>query len=97
MPRKQAFLSARWSDQFKASYGRLSSQQQAACDRTIMALIKGRESSGLRVKPVQPAKVYFEARVNQGDRVIFRKEGETILFVDVVHHDDIGRYSRSRS
>jgi hypothetical protein len=59
-----------------------------------MALIKRESSSGLRVKPIQPEKYYFEARINRGDRIIFRVEAGTVYFVDIVKHDDIGRYGR---
>ena len=33
-----------------------------------------------------------EARINSGDRIVFRVEGGTVFFIDVVKHDDIGRY-----
>ena len=46
------------------------------------------------MKPIQPEKHYLEARLNSGDRIVFRIEGETVFFVDVVKHDDIERYGR---
>ncbi len=48
----------------------------------------------MRVKPIEPEKYYNEARINEGDRLIFRIEADTIWFVDVVTHDDIGRYGK---
>ncbi len=59
-----------------------------------MALIKGHTPPGLRVKPILPDKYFNEARINSGDRIVFRNEGEEIHFVDVVKHDDIDRYGR---
>jgi hypothetical protein len=59
-----------------------------------MALIKGGEAAGLNVKPILPDKHYSEARISSGDRIIFRLEGGTMYFMDVVKHDDIGRYGR---
>lgn len=94
MPRKQVFLEAKWSDRFKASYAKLSPERQAACDRAAIALIKRDASSGLRVKPIQPDKYFLEARINTGDRIIFRVSSETIFFIDVVDHDHISRYGR---
>jgi len=94
MPRKQVFLDAKWSEQWKASYAKLSADHQASCDEAAIALIKQTSSPGLRVKPIQPEKYYLEARINSGDRIIFRVEAGTIFFIDVVHHDDIGRYGR---
>lgn len=59
-----------------------------------MALIKGSDTPGLNVKPILPDKHYFEARFGSGDRIVFRRAEGTIFFVDVVKHDDIGRYGR---
>ena len=94
MPRKQAFLSAEWSEQWKASYAALSSDRQTACDEAAISLIKQTSSQGLRVKPIQPEKYYLEARINSGDRIVFRVDAGTIFFVDVVKHDDIARYGK---
>ena len=94
MARKQTLLNATWSDRFKESYAALPAEKQRACDGAAMALIKREAPSGLRVKPIRPDNWYHEARVNSGDRIVFRAEGDTIHFIDVVSHDDIGRYSR---
>jgi mRNA-degrading endonuclease RelE of RelBE toxin-antitoxin system len=91
---KQSFLSAEWSERWKKSYGRLGPEQQAACDRAAIALIKKQNLPGLRIKPIRPEKYYLEARLNRGDRIVFRIEGETIFFVDVISHDEIDRYGR---
>lgn len=94
MARAQPFLSAVWSEKWKDSYASLALDRQTACDSAAMALIKQQLSPGLRVKPFQPDKFYLEARINSGDRIVFRVEGGTIYFVDVVRHDDIARYGR---
>jgi len=91
---RPAFLSASWSDSWKASYASLPSDRQASCDRVILALIKGVDSPGIHVKPILPDKHYLEARIGSGDRIVFRVEKGTIFFVDVVKHDDIARYGR---
>jgi hypothetical protein len=83
-----------WSEQWWNSYARLPSDRQASCDRAAMALIKGSDAGGLSVKPILPDKHYSEARISSGDRIVFRLEGGTIYFMDVVKHDDIGRYGR---
>ena len=59
-----------------------------------MALIKGTDAPGLNVKPILPDKHYLEARMSSGDRIVFRLDQGAIFFVDVVRHDDIGRYGR---
>ncbi len=94
MARKQAFLAAEWSEQWKERYAELSSDRQAACDKAVISLIKRSDSPGLRIKPIHPDKHFSEARINSGDRIVFRVEGETIYFVDVVKHDDISRYGK---
>jgi hypothetical protein len=59
-----------------------------------MALVKGTDAPGLNVKPILPDKHYLEGRISSGDRIVFRVEATTIFFMDVVSHDDIGRYGR---
>ncbi|MBA2671319.1 MAG: hypothetical protein H0U67_13170 [Gemmatimonadetes bacterium] len=51
----------------------------------------------MRIKPIEPEKYYHEARINEGDRLVFRIESETVWFVDVVEHDDIGKYGKKLS
>jgi len=94
MARKQTFLTAVWSESWQESYAKLNAERQVACDEAAISLIKQASSSGLRVKPIQPEKYYLEARINSGDRIVFRLEKGTIFFVDIVHHDDIGRYGK---
>ncbi len=96
MAEKQTFLQAVWSENWKESYAALNSDRQRSCDQAAMALIKRESSSGLRVKPIQPDKYYFEARVTSGDRIVFRVEAGTVFFIDIVNHDDIDRYGRRR-
>jgi hypothetical protein len=59
-----------------------------------MALIKGTDAPSLNLKPILPDKHYLEARISSGDRIVFRQERGEIFFVDVIGHDDIGRYGR---
>jgi len=94
MPHKQASLTAVWAEQWTAGYLKLSPDRQNACDEAAMALIKQVPLPGLRIKPIHPDKYYFEARINSGDRLVFRIQEGTIFFVDVVKHDDISRYGR---
>jgi len=92
--RRQTFFTAWFSPGFAESYAALPADLQERCDETIMALVKGLAPPGLRVKPIHPDKYYNEARISSGDRIVFRVEGGQIDFVDVVKHDDIGRYGR---
>jgi mRNA-degrading endonuclease RelE of RelBE toxin-antitoxin system len=92
--KEQAFLRAVWSEGWKRSYRALNADRQRSCDRAAIALIKRESSPGLRVKPIQPDKYYYEARIGSGDRIVFRVEAGTIYFIDVVKHDDIDRYGK---
>ena len=94
MARKQIFLAAAWSEQYKKSYADLQSAEQQGADRVAIALIKREPTPGMRVKPIEPDKYYREARINDGGRTIFREEAGAVFFVDVVKHDDIGKYGR---
>ena len=94
MSHRQPFLNIVWLEDWKASYTKLAADRQRACDECAFALIKQAVTPDLRIKPIQPEKYYFEARVNSGDRIIFRIEAGTIFFFDIVKHDDIGQYGR---
>ena len=94
MALRPAVRSAVWTEQWWESYGRMPADRQASCDRAAMALIKGSDAPGLNVKPILPDKHYLEGRISGGDRIVFRVEAGTIFFMDVVKHDDIGRYGR---
>ncbi len=91
---EKKLLRAVWSESWKRAYRTLSANRQRSCDRAAIALIKKEASSGLRVKPIQPEKYYFEARISGGDRIIFRVEEGTMFFIDVVKHDDIDLYGK---
>ena len=90
---KQPFLSITFAARFKKNYAAYPLRDHARIDDLIMALCKGAHTPGMRVKPIEPGKVYFEARVNDGDRLIFRVENDTLHVVDVVPHDWIGKYN----
>jgi hypothetical protein len=92
--RKKQFLSVEFSERFGTSYASLSSDRQKGTDKVILALMKGEMTPGMRVKPIQPAKYYDEARINDGDRLVHRIESGKLWVIDVVGHDDIGRYGR---
>lgn len=94
MARKATFLGAEWSGRFAESYPRLSHDRQKGVDKVALALIKQEVTPGMRLKPIEPEKYYNEARINDGDRLVFRIEDGRVWFVDVVAHDDIGRYGR---
>jgi hypothetical protein len=94
MAQRQLFLRTEWSIRWQERYAELTVERRRSCDEAALSLIKKESSPGLRIRPIQPEKYYFEARINSGDRIIFRIEAGTIFFIDIVKHDDIGRYGR---
>ncbi len=96
MTPRQPFLDIEFADQFKKSYAGFQAREQDRIDELVMALAKGVVTPGMRIKPIEPEKYYREARVNDGDRVVFRIENDTLLIADVVPHDLIGKYGKKR-
>lgn len=78
--------------QFQKSYRDLETRLQKQCDRALRYLLEAPDHPGLNVKPILPSKVYWEARINRSDRLVFRPEGATAHIIDVVEHDDIERW-----
>jgi hypothetical protein len=85
---------ASFTDRWRRTVAELSAERRAACERAVLRLLGESNTQGLSVKPILPDKYYLEARIDRGDRIVFRIDGETMYFIDVVKHDDIGRYSR---
>lgn len=94
MARKQKFFSGDFSRQWEESYATLQVQQSSGTDKVVIALLKGQPTPGMRVKPIEPDKYYYEARCTDGYRVIHRMDSGRILFVDIIAHDAIARYGR---
>lgn len=78
------------------SYPLFQAAEQKDIDKMVMALLKGDTTPGMRSKPIEPEKYFNEARANDGDRVVHRIADGTVYFVDIVAHDDIGKYGKKR-
>ncbi len=94
MARKHEFLNAAFAETFEEAYAKLQTPQQGSCDKVIIALLKRDPTPGMRVKPIEPDKHYYEARINDGDRLIHRVQAGTLFVYDVVTHDEIAKYGR---
>ena len=93
MARKHTFLNAEFTERWKKAYELLQVSQQNGVDKVMGALLKQRPTPGMRVKPVEPDKYYYEARINDADRLIYRTQGGLLYFIDIVPHDEIAKYS----
>lgn len=83
------------TERFDDAYADLEPAQQRQCDKAVRLLLEDPSHPGLGFKPIEPAKIYYEARINRRDRLIVRPEGDTAWLLDVVEHDDIGRYGKA--
>ena len=91
------YESQTFTERFRKTYRKATAEMQAPVDATILQLVDNPELPGLRVKPIRHAGYYYEARINRGDRLIFRAEGRHLILVDFVPHDRIGRYGSTPS
>ena len=94
MSRRIKFLAAGFSNQWDKAYEELPANKQEETDEVVLALLKNQPTVGMRVKPIQPDKHYLEARINSGDRVVYRVEDGVCRFMDIVPHDLINKYGR---
>ena len=81
-----------YTPRFGDSYQALQSQAQKQCDKALGFLLDNPGHPGLNLKPIHPAKVYWEVRINQGDRLIIRPAGPVAHVIDVVTHDQISKW-----
>lgn len=94
MSRKPEPLAVDYGERFRERLLALDAAGRGGCAKVISALIAQEPTPGMRVKPIPPDRVYREARISSGDRLVFRIEGRVLYLIDVVHHDDISRYRR---
>ncbi len=87
------FLSHDSSKRFQKTYRKLSDVLQKQVDAAVLRLIENPAHPGLNVHAIRESRYYSEAYINRGDRLIFRAEGRHLFLIDIVPHDDIGRYS----
>ena len=92
MNRGRAYKEVALTRRFEKSYRKLSGQVQKQCDDALDLLVEEPLSPGLHLKPIRPGNRYFEARVNDGDRLVIFPLGSTAYVMDVVVHDDIKKW-----
>jgi hypothetical protein len=83
-------LTARFDKSFKA----LDMASQTQCIAALEQLMEDPVAPGLRLKPIQPSKKYWEARINRGDRLILYPVSGMAYVMDVVKHDDIRKWGK---
>ena len=81
------------TQQFDESYRGLPAPVQKQCRKALSFLLTNPDHPGLNLRPILPAKTYWEARVNRSDRLVLRPDGTILRVLDVVTHDEIIRWS----
>jgi mRNA-degrading endonuclease RelE of RelBE toxin-antitoxin system len=90
----RACSSVELTGRFRKSYRKLGPQVQQQCDEALLQLVDEPLSPGLRLKPIRPGNKCYEARINDGDRLIIWPEQGVAWIMDVVRHDEIKRWSK---
>ena len=81
------------TEQFDDSFRRLPERVQKQCRKALGYLLTNPDHPSLNLKPILPAKIYWEARLNRSDRLVLRPDGSILRVLDVVTHDEIARWS----
>lgn len=92
---RHGFSTVELTARFKKSFRALSAERRLQCMAALEQMYEDPLPNGLRYKPIRPANVYFEARINSGDRLVILPSGNTATVMDVVTHDDIQRWSKA--
>lgn len=77
---------------FERSYRAADARLRRSVRKAVRFLLENPGRPGLQLEPIQPSKLYCEVRLSRGDRLVIRPEGSTAHLIDVVEHDDVGRY-----
>ena len=84
-----------FTPRFNTSYQALQGRAQKQCDKALGLLLTNPGHPGLGLKPIWPIKIYWEVRINQGDRLIIRPDGPVVHLMDVVTHNQISRWGQA--
>ena len=88
------FLTLEVTEQFENVTAELQKAQRSQLERRSVLLFDNPAHPSLKAHPIKPDKYYWEAYLNDSDRIVYVPEGSHLVLVDVVPHDDIGRYGK---
>lgn len=81
-----------FTDSFDDAFRALPSSKKKQCRKAIRLLKEDPSYPGLGFKPIKPAGIYWEARINRPDRLVIRPDGDTAYLVAVTDHDNLNRW-----
>lgn len=86
------FQTIEFTEEFDKDYANLPESKKEQCRKAIKYLKTDTTHPGLGYKPIKPAKVYWEARINRPDRIVVRPEGETAYLMAIEDHDNLDKW-----
>lgn len=89
-----AFTTVERTRRFDKAVDGLQSAQRKQLQKQLAQLLQDPSHPSLAAHQIKPDKYYWEAYLNKGDRIIYIPAGSHLVLVDVVTHDDIGRYGK---
>jgi len=92
--RARPFASLEFTARLGKSFQRLTAESKSQCAAALEQLVRAPLPRGLQLKPIQPSKEFWEARINRAERLILLPVGNVAYVIDVVSHDDIKKWSR---
>lgn len=82
-----------YSPRFQKAYQKLTDIEKKQVKEKVLILSENPLHPSLRTKRIQGTKDYFECSVNMDIRIIWHKEGDTlIILLDVGHHDILKKF-----
>jgi hypothetical protein len=83
------------TDQFRAAAQALDAKRQKQAEKAVSLLFDNPAHPGLNGHAIKPDKHFWEAYLNRSDRLIYVPDYPVLVLVDIVKHDDIGRYGKA--
>lgn len=80
---------------FQDAFQSLDANRQNQATKAVTLLFANPAHPGLRSHPVKPDKYYWEAYMNRSDRIVYIPNHPVLVLVDIVKHDNIGRYGKA--
>ncbi|HET6231776.1 MAG TPA: hypothetical protein VFE05_17000 [Longimicrobiaceae bacterium] len=89
-----AFLTLEVTPRYEKALATLQDAVRKQAAARALLLFSNPAHPSLKTHAIKPDRHYHEAYVNRGDRIIYIPQGSHLVLVDIVAHDEIGRYAK---